>query len=352
MKKILLSVLTLVLGMSANAQLTIGNSPAIGTQQTMYLLDSNATDYASVIGNNAVWDYSNVSEYSGESRTLSILDATDTTNFGTFNTSIEAFDIEDFFITYMTNDGSGKESQGFIFNAEELDLGAVVARFDNSTPEQLCTYPFDVGAVATSNFDGLITLALGPIPSDYGLTGTSTATIDGEGTLKLAGNDYHNVLRYKLVDTFGVILDSAGSPNPIPDVQIVRKQYEYYDHNTSDLPIFTLTDVVFKFTGEVDNIGQYTIVLSYEDPSTVGLSSNKLSSTKIYPNPVSSKLNIELPSTVESANVSITDAQGRSVLVSSVNGVSSVDVSTLREGIYFVNIDNENYSITKRVMIK
>lgn len=353
MKKTLLSLLTLMLGIAANGQLTEANAPAINDQSTLYLLDSNATDYASEIGNNAVWDYSNVTGYTGETRDITIMDASDTSSNGTFNTSTDAFDIQGFFVTYLTNDASGKESQGFIFNAVDLGIGAVVGRFDDATPEQLCTYPFNVGSVATSNFVGVVTLDMGTGPVNYGLTGNSATTVDGEGTLKLAGNDYSNVLRYKLIDTMGVILDSAGNSNPDPDVQIVRKQYEYYDHSLRNLPIFTYTDVKFTMVGDTVPVGHFTIVLSNDDPALVEVSSNELEQTKIYPNPTDSKLNIQLPSSGASANVIITDVQGRKVFANKINSmVNSIDVSSLKGGVYFVNIANGDSSVNKTVVIK
>lgn len=351
MKKTLLSLLTLMLGIGANAQFTSSNAPTIGDQHTMYLLDSNAIDYASETGMNAAWDYSSTTGYDGETRKISILDAADTTGNGTFSTSTEAFDIEDFFINYMTKDASGKKGQGFIFNAEGIDAGIVVAKFDDGTPEQLYNYPFDVGSIATSSFEGVVTLDLGGGPVNLGLTGNSSTTVDGKGMLKLAENDYTNVLRYKLVDTMGIILDSTDNDYD-PDVQIVRVQYEYYKHDLSELPIFTFTDIVFKYVGDTVNLGHLTIVLSYDDPSTVGISSNKLEQTKVYPNPTDSKLNIQLPSSVADANVIITDAQGREVYTSTANSIiNGIDVSSLNVGVYFVNIENEDYSVTKRVII-
>lgn len=349
MKKTLLSLFTLMLGLGANAQFTDSNAPSIGEHHTLYLLDSNATDYALETGNNAVWDYSATTGYNGETRKISIRDAADTSGNGTFNTSTQAFDIEDFFISYSTSDASGKKSQGFIFNAETIDVGIVIAKIDDISPEQLYTYPFDVGSVATSNFEGVVTLDLGQGPVDLGLTGNSTTTVDGEGTLKLAGDDYSNVLRYKLVDTMGIILDSTS--NYDPDVQIVRVQYEYYAHDISNLPIFTYTDIVFKYVGATDNLGHLTIVLGNDDP-TLGVLSNKLEATKIYPNPTNSKLKLQLPSSVTNANVVITDAQGREVYTTGINSVvNTIDVSALNEGVYFVNIANENYAVTKSVVI-
>lgn len=352
MKKTLLSILTIMLGVGVNAQFDEGNSPAINDELTLFLLDSNATDYASEIGNNAVWDYSATTGYNGETRKLTIRDAADTSANGTFSLSTEAFDIEDFFINYMTKDASGKKSQGFIFNAESIDAGIVIAKFNTATPEQLYTYPFNVGSIATSTFEGVVTLDMGGSLADLGLTGNSTTTVDGVGTLKLAQNNYSNVLRYKLVDTMGIILDSAGLINPDPEVQIVRVQYEYYDHNISKLPIFTYTDIVFKFVGETDNLGHLTIVLGYDNP-TLSISTNKLEQTKVYPNPTDSKLTIQLPSEIADANVIITDAQGREVSSAAINSiVKTIDVSSLNQGVYFVNIANKDYSATKTVVIK
>lgn len=350
MKKTVLSMLALFFGIGAHAQFAESNSPSIGDHLTLFLLDSNATAYDAEVGSNAVWDYSTTTGYNGETRELKISDAADTSAGGTFSTSTEAFDIEDFFISYMTKDASKKESQGFIFNAEGIDAGIVIAKIFDSIPELLFTYPFNVGSVATSNFGGVVTLDLGGGPVDVGLVGNSYTTVDGEGTLKLATNDYSNVLRYKLIDTMGIILDTI--TNQDPDVQIVRVQYEYYKHDLSNLPIFTYTDVAFKYVGDTVNIGRLTIVLGLDDP-TASLSKNVLQATKIYPNPTDSKLNIQLPSLIEDANMVITDVQGREIYKKALSSIENVvDVTSFKSGIYFVNIKDKGYSITKKVIIK
>ena len=76
----------------------------------------------------------------------------------------------------------------------------------------------------------------------------------------------------------------------------------------------------------------YNIILGTQD--------FELSKFKLYPNPVSSKLFIELPVTIQSADVEIFDYLGRNILKTVVSNVdNSVDVSSLSKGNYIIKLN-------------
>jgi len=71
--------------------------------------------------------------------------------------------------------------------------------------------------------------------------------------------------------------------------------------------------------------------------STAGISENKLLSFEMYPNPVSDKLNIQLPSGSEKAEVSIFDYTGRLVSSKTISSnYTSIDVQSISNGIYII----------------
>ena len=134
---------------------------------------------------------------------------------------------------------------------------------------------------------------------------------------------------------------------------MIGTQYTYFHLETSNLPIFIHANFVYKLKGNSGVITDYSVVLSYENPAEVGLSTEEMDMTKVYPNPTQHTLNIQLPSSINSANVIITDASGRNVYNAELTGnTQSIDVSSLNQGLYFVKINNGAMSTTKKVMIK
>lgn len=69
----------------------------------------------------------------------------------------------------------------------------------------------------------------------------------------------------------------------------------------------------------------------------------------IYPNPTSNYLVVNSTSNVD---ITLIDAFGRNVFNKSVTGSESLDMSNLVDGVYFLNINQENNSITKKLIIR
>jgi carboxyl-terminal processing protease len=70
----------------------------------------------------------------------------------------------------------------------------------------------------------------------------------------------------------------------------------------------------------------------------------------IYPNPANGQLFIE-SNTNGKKIIRLFDVNGRQVLHTSINGVVSLDVSMLKEGVYLLNIRSDETIINKRVVI-
>lgn len=352
MKKNLLLVAALMIGVGVNAQFDDSNTPQIGTQETLYLLDSNAVDYASETGATAVWDYSATAGYNNTTRAVEMKDVASTSNGSSFTSSDKALVIESLLTGYLTDDASGQKSQGFYMN--DATAGEIVAQYDVNEQE-LYQYPLGLSDNFTDHYEGTFDLdnpSLG-IPISGTIAGDVEVSVDGQGDLKLAENTYSNVLRYKLVDHFvlSFSLPLVGAKEIIVD----RVQYEYYDFTEGELPIFLHSNIaVDPPSGLGLNASDQTVVLSLEDsPTILGLTSNNMEQTLIYPNPANKVLNIQLAPSMESANITISDALGRQIYTSEIqSAMNTIDVSQFNKGVYFVKIKDGVSSSTKRVIIK
>jgi hypothetical protein len=78
---------------------------------------------------------------------------------------------------------------------------------------------------------------------------------------------------------------------------------------------------------------------------TFNLNNNNIQNIKMYPNPASSVLNIEIPFEHRVTSAKVMDANGREMMkIDNLNG--QIDTSKLSNGIYVINlnIDNTNYT--------
>lgn len=344
MKQNLLLIASLAIGISAQAQFLETNAPVINDNVHLYAIDSlNAPTYENVTGVGVTWDYSSYKGYENETRDINIDDGSTSTDFPT-SQKAQVFDGP--LTTYYTDDANSRISQGMYLDLP--GIGTSVVKFDVDE-EKLYEYPFNVGDAFVDNFEGNFLGDFNSTPISGLVTGTVDATVDGEGTLILADNSYSNVLRYKLKDVVLV----EGLPI-VGDIEMTRTQYEYYDLSVQSLPIFIHSVVLVSQVSDGAELQKEILVLSIEEPHEyVGLATNVLGKTSVYPNPTEEVLNIELPSSVKSADIDITDALGRHVLNNKMqSGMKAIDVSLLNRGVYFIHISDGAESATKRIVIQ
>ncbi|MGM0477703.1 MAG: T9SS type A sorting domain-containing protein [Bacteroidota bacterium] len=340
MKKNLLLVASLFVGASAFAQFDQSNEPAVSDGTTLFVIDSMAPDYENETGASATWDYSSYGGYNGESRTLTMLDPASTSYDADYPTATKVLDIQDFIKNFMYSSASERVSTGFVYS--DADIGDVQVELSTDEAVQY-QYPFALNDQFTDNYEGTATYNVGGSQTSPA-TGTLTASVDGTGELILAdGVQFNNVTRYKLVETTEV------TGTPLGDVILDRVQYEYYDLANSTMPVF-----VHTYVNLGPGLAEFNLVLSNEDPQITASTdeNNLLEATRLYPNPASNELNVQLPENVNEANVIITDATGREVLSQEVSAVHSLDVNAIKSGMYFVTIAAEGVKETKSVVIE
>lgn len=350
MKKVLFTLPLFIFAAGVNAQFTQSNAPALGDNLTMYALDTVAPSFSEITGDNVTWDYSG---YAGDPTTpfmVEVVDPATAQHGADFTSSQIAIEIEGHSTTYYSVSSSAMATQGIVFEDLPVSGGEVLANF-TSDDFDVFVYPMDLGSTIEQTGDVFPA-------SVYAFSNMATAQvdmelsreIDGKGTLILAENTYNDVLRYKIRDTLKFVVTQFGT---LP-VDVYHTQYEYYDFTVSNLPIFIYSEIDLVSVGgpAVPN-GSRKDVFSYDEPGTVSISENTLEDAKVYPNPATAELNITLPSSVTQANMVMTDALGREIMRKELNQIySSIDVSSLNSGTYFVRMESNENRVVKSIVIK
>jgi len=87
--------------------------------------------------------------------------------------------------------------------------------------------------------------------------------------------------------------------------------------------------------------------------AALGIGTNPIANSSIYPNPTKGTVNISIPALIDKATINLFDIQGRKILSKETNQVNtSFGIENLQDGIYLVNIENEEGSITKKIILK
>lgn len=98
-----------------------------------------------------------------------------------------------------------------------------------------------------------------------------------------------------------------------------------------------------QFTMEIDNVEV--------EAETLSINNALAGSFSVYPNPVKDMLNISNSIGAEINSVTVSDINGRTVKQVAVNGVESqINIADLNAGVYFVNINSNQGSLTKKIV--
>ncbi|AEA44865.1 T9SS type A sorting domain-containing protein [Fluviicola taffensis] len=334
MKLNLLLATSLLTG-AAFGQFTQANEPTIGNTRIMYVLDSNAVNYATAT---ATWDYSTTIGYPNSSKTVLVVDATTTANASNYAGATKAIEIPGFTTSYFSSTASDRSSQGYVF---ETGPGQTVqVRFD-ANPAKLMNYPYALTNTLTDTYSGDSQV---PVLGSAATSGTITTTVDGTGTLKLnATTTLNNITRFKIVD-------NATATTLAGPVVVERVQYEYYDLSvtTNGLPVFVHSNL--KVTSNLFNLDQTLVMSSVAPDEYLALSKNNKATFGVYPNPANESVLISGLSGNET--VSIIDMAGRTILTAQNAGTSqSFNVSDVQAGIYTVVVLSNGNATTKKLTI-
>lgn len=234
----------------------------------------------------------------------------------------------------IAGDGTGGGKGFYTVNSSALLFQGTISgpvSIVYSNPETLIQYPFSFGNSFSDSWSATFSSA----GTTYYRTGTSTVTADGTGTLTTPAGTFNNVLRYHVVQAYQ---DSANIGGPF----IITYNMDLY---AWVLPgIHNILASVSNLSSSISSPYQSSTYLSN---FTTGIENIQGStSSGVYPNPVSDKLNFSLASHgADAIDVKIYNVNGQEVLsqegVLPSNGVHTVDVSSLPAGIYFSELTTE-----------
>ena len=124
------------------------------------------------------------------------------------------------------------------------------------------------------------------------------------------------------------------------------------DDPTSQTPLFTATEAGdFTYTVTVsDGTETATATVTFTVNDNTGVNEIDGRKVSVYPNPVSSTLNIGGLNGFNSLNIQIVNIQGQ--VVSEISNALEINVSDINAGIYFIKIDCDGQQYLQKIVIK
>ncbi len=87
--------------------------------------------------------------------------------------------------------------------------------------------------------------------------------------------------------------------------------------------------------------------------NALSVATNPIMSSSVYPNPTKGIVNVAIPSLSDTATIKLFDIQGRQILSKDTNQVyTSFGIENLQDGIYLVTIENNQASVTKKIILR
>jgi len=87
--------------------------------------------------------------------------------------------------------------------------------------------------------------------------------------------------------------------------------------------------------------------------AVAGLNTVSNNSFKIYPNPATGAVTLQLYTAVNKTDVIITDVLGKAVLTDVITGThATVNITSLKSGMYFVNLKTDDRQLTEKLIVK
>jgi subtilisin-like proprotein convertase family protein len=129
-------------------------------------------------------------------------------------------------------------------------------------------------------------------------------------------------------------VDSLSSLNTLPaDGEWILRVFDFNNEDGGTINAFSLN------------------ICSVQNALSVG--TNPIMNSNVYPNPTKGIVNVSIPSLTSTASIKLYDIQGRQILIKETNQVdTSFEIEDLQDGIYLVTIENEEASVTKKIILR
>ncbi|MFN3967321.1 S8 family serine peptidase [Flavobacterium sp.] len=136
----------------------------------------------------------------------------------------------------------------------------------------------------------------------------------------------------------------SGNIAPINNLSVLN--------NLSADGVWTLR-VIDPYNEDGGAINNFSIDICRVVPALLTVAENPLQNSSVYPNPTKGIVNITIPSLNEKATITLYDLQGRAIMSKETNQVlTSFGIENLQDGVYLVNIANNQGSITKKIVLR
>jgi hypothetical protein len=186
------------------------------------------------------------------------------------------------------------------------------------------------------------------VPLPVTLNNFEASVENNNGEISWSTSSEENLNQFEVTRSIdGKNFTTIGSVNAIGNSNEINA-YNFSDANVANLKVAT----VYYQLRMVDENGDYRL----SSIAQVKLN-NVISTVSVYPNPTSDYLNVSLTETIEvESAISIMDANGKALALttpSNINGSNiQLDIRQLENGIYFINILNNDGSLTSAKFIK
>jgi hypothetical protein len=266
-------------------------------------------------GANQTWNFSTLG--TGLAMTDSIVQPYTTTYGSSYPSANKSFTYSSYFYYYFTNNDS------IIYHGGEGGSWSITF----SDPQKILSYPFSYDSTFVDTYSGLSNSA-GTLTTNVG---TITVTGDGYGTLQLPYGNITNVLRVKTVK------DQANTTSG-NTTYVTLTSYQWYLPGIHR-PVLSLTY----------NSGTYsTMYISQSDFVGIENIREYINDISFYPNPAIDNLTIETPA---QAIIEILNTEGQILKSFNTNDkTTTIDISGLTSGMYFVKAKMENGFVVKKFM--
>ena len=347
MKKILLSILSLVSIIEANAQFNltyITHAPHAGDAYTVIGYDTTAS-FQLGLGADQSWDFSTITTANTQNNaTIAYSDATNNQAAPTGSTIIESKNAITFYYKGSTN-------------MLEI-LGYTDASSHFSVPENsgitARNWPYAYSNSINDQGNGTYSTSIQNVPSTGNISPQFNSKFAGYGTLKAPdGTIYQNVIL--VVDSLIYSIDFIPQPGVNAGAGTNQFSYKFYIENEK-FPVvnmITTYNTQFAFSGMNVLLWEQqktTIIEQKSAEMLVGNGINDLvkENVTLYPNPANNYISLKSNNikTVEIININ-----GTSVKQINGNELNNINIETLSNGMYTVKmIDfNDQPSFTKLI---
>lgn len=307
------------------AQAPINNFFSV-PMSTYAIVDSNPTIDQSASGAGLVWNFTSLNSLGTNTDTYALPTAGE---IATYPGTTE--------VSTVTTSGSMDENKIFAkdiagaFSFTGVSAAGIELNYiaDNAF---LGTFPLSFTDTTSDSVSGTFTSDSGSGTFD----GTITTTVDAHGTLNMnnlgEGNYSGSVTRLKVVQDLTLYVSVFTGT-------VFQTSYYYYDNSNGNLVFRSNTaDIEFAIAGIDDTI---TLMESFlTNPLSTPKNTFVTNDFKVFPNPVSDVLNIELNNNKPIKSILVTDMSGRTIL-KNTNMESSLNVGHLQKGLYLITIQTE-----------